>query len=42
VNPARHQSLSLGFLYVVIDGNSLTGSFIDVTGRVEFTRTLTK
>jgi tartrate-resistant acid phosphatase type 5 len=41
-NPAYYQSIKLGFLYVVIDGATFTGSFIDVTGNVEFSRTLTK
>jgi hypothetical protein len=41
-NQAYYQSVKLGFLYVVIDGTTFTGSLIDVTGNVEFSRTLTK
>jgi tartrate-resistant acid phosphatase type 5 len=42
VNPAHYQSVKLGFLYAVISGNTFTGSFIDVDGKVEFTRTVSK
>jgi tartrate-resistant acid phosphatase type 5 len=41
-NPTRFESLSLGFLYVRVEGRTLTAEFIDDTGKVEFTRTLTK
>ena len=41
-NPARFQSKELGFLYVTIVGRTLTAEFIDKTGKVEYTRTLTK
>jgi len=41
-NSKYYQSLKLGFLYIVISGNAFTGSFIDVNGVVEFSRTLTK
>jgi hypothetical protein len=41
-NPTYFQSDTIGFFYVVIDGNKLTGSFVDGSGKVEFTRTLTK
>ncbi len=41
-NPARYQSSKLGFLYVTISGRTFQGTFIDVTGNVEFSRTITK
>lgn len=41
-NKTRFQSKELGFLYVTITGRTLTAEFIDKTGKVEFTRTLTK
>lgn len=41
-NTTRFESLALGFLYVVVDGTSLTGEFIDTSGTVLFTRTLTR
>jgi hypothetical protein len=41
-NPAHFESDAEGFLYVVIQGNTLTGEFIDTAGNVNFTRTLTK
>lgn len=41
-NPARFQASTLGFLYVDVQGRTLTAQFIDVNGQVEFTRTLTK
>ncbi len=41
-NRARFQSLGLGFLYVVADEKTLTGTFYDDTGAADFTRTLTK
>jgi hypothetical protein len=34
--------VKLGFLYAVISGNRFTGSFVDVDGTVEFTRTVDK
>jgi hypothetical protein len=36
------QSQTLGFLWVEIDGNTLTAEFIDTSGATLFTRTLTK
>jgi len=43
-NPVLYQDgTSAGFLYVVADGTSLTGRFIDAeTGAVVFERTLTR
>lgn len=41
-NARRFQSDKLGFLYVSIVDRTLTAEFIDATGKVEFTRTLTK
>lgn len=41
-NAARFQAATLGFLYVRIEGRTLTAEFIDEGGRVEFSRTLTK
>jgi hypothetical protein len=41
-NPTRFQSTALGFVYVVIAGNTLTAEFIDTTGAVLFSRTITK
>jgi tartrate-resistant acid phosphatase type 5 len=41
-NPAHYQSVELGFLYVVIRGNTFESSFIDLNGNVAFARTLTK
>jgi hypothetical protein len=41
-SPAHYQTVELGFLYVVIRGNTFEGSFIDVNGDVAFARTLTK
>ncbi len=41
-NPNLFQTIALGFLYVVIDGNKLTAQFIDEDGVVEFTHTKTK
>jgi len=41
-NATRFESIALGFLYVVIDGNSLTGEFIDSSGTSLFSRTITK
>jgi tartrate-resistant acid phosphatase type 5 len=41
-NPVHFQNLELGFVYIVISGKTLTAEFIDVTGKSEFTRTLTK
>jgi hypothetical protein len=40
--PAYFESETLGFLFVEIDGNTLTADFIDTTGASLFTRTLTK
>ena len=36
------QSLALGFLYVVIQGNTFTGEFYDTSGNMLFSRTLMK
>jgi hypothetical protein len=41
-NATRFQSDKLGFLYVTIMDRTLTAEFVDVTGKTEFTRTLTK
>jgi hypothetical protein len=41
-NPTYFQSLELGFIYVVIAGNTLTAEFIDTTGAVLFSRSITK
>lgn len=41
-NPAYFSSDELGFFYVVVDGDTLTGQFIDATGHLDFERTLTK
>lgn len=41
-NPSRFQKDTIGFLYVVVQGKTLTAEFIDGAGTVEFTRTLTK
>jgi hypothetical protein len=41
-NPFHFQNLELGFVYVLIDGRRLTAEFIDATGKLEFTRTITK
>lgn len=41
-NPAYYQEANLGFIYVVISGNTFTGEFIDDKGNVKYTRTITK
>jgi hypothetical protein len=41
-NPARFQSASLGFLYVVVMESTLAGEFVDASGKIDFVRTLTK
>ena len=41
-NPVHFQSSQLGFVYVVIDGNTLTAEFIDTAGTVLFTRSIVK
>lgn len=41
-NPSRWQANTLGFLYVAIEGRKLTAEFIDVNGKVEYTRILMK
>ena len=41
-NPTHFESLSLGFLYVRIEGNTLAGEFYDTSGGLLFSRTLTK
>jgi tartrate-resistant acid phosphatase type 5 len=41
-NPHRFQSLGVGFLYVRIEGNTLTAEFVNGTGTVDFSRVLTK
>jgi len=42
VQPAWFEGEQLGFLYVEIDGNTLTAEFIDTAGNTLFARTLTK
>ena len=42
VNPVLFQSDELGFLYVRIEGNTLTGEFVDANGNTEFTQVITK
>ena len=39
-NPVLFQKATLGFLYIRIEGNKLTGQFVDVTGNVEFSHVL--
>lgn len=41
-NPTLFQSSKLGFLYIRIDGNTLTGEFVDTNGNTEFTHTISK
>ena len=41
-NPVLFQSDELGFLYVRIEGNTLTGEFIDDKGNIEFTHVIKK
>lgn len=41
-NKVYWQESSLGFLYVVLEGNKLTGEMIDTKGKVQFTRTYVK
>lgn len=41
-NPTRFQSTELGFVYVVIAGNTLTAEFVDTTGATLFSRSITK
>ncbi len=41
-NPYHFQTLTLGFIWVKIDGKTLTAEFVDETGKVEYTRTFTK
>jgi hypothetical protein len=41
-NPTHFQSDQIGFLYVVIDGNSFTGEFYTADGTLEFQKTITK
>ncbi len=41
-DPSYFQSDALGFFYVVVDGNTLTGQFIDAQGNLSFERTLHK
>jgi tartrate-resistant acid phosphatase type 5 len=41
-NATYYQSLNLGFLYVVISGNTFEGTFFDVDGNAEFSRKITK
>lgn len=41
-NPVLYQSLELAFLYIVIDGKTLTAQFVDENGNVEFTHTMQK
>jgi tartrate-resistant acid phosphatase type 5 len=41
-DPTRFQSAEVGFLHVAIEGDTLTASFVDGTGQVDFSRTLVK
>jgi hypothetical protein len=41
-NPYHWQAQSLGYVYVVIQGNTFTGTFYDGAGVAQYTRTLTK
>lgn len=41
-NPSLHQSTSLGFLYIVINGLNLKAQFISASGNVDFEHTLSK
>jgi tartrate-resistant acid phosphatase type 5 len=41
-NPVRFQAATLGLMWIEIKGKTLTAEFIDVDGKVEFTRTLNK
>lgn len=41
-NPVHFQSLSLGFVYIVIQDSTLTAELIDRDGTVLFTRSITK
>ncbi|MBK9261664.1 MAG: metallophosphoesterase [Polyangiaceae bacterium] len=41
-NPVHFESLDIGFFYVVIEDNVLTGQFYNAAGEVLFTRTITK
>ncbi len=41
-NPVRFQRDTLGFLYVTVDAHTLSADFIDTSGDIEFTRTLTR
>ena len=38
----RYQSDELGFVYVVIQGNTMTASFYDATGARQYTHTVIK
>ena len=40
--PAHYQSKNLGFVYVIIRGNTLTASFYDADGVQQYTRTVVK
>lgn len=41
-NASLYQSIALGFLYIVIDGKTLTAELVDETGKTEFTHTIKK
>ena len=41
-NPVHFQSLSLGFVYIVIQDSTMTAEFIDQNGQLLFTRSITK
>lgn len=41
-NATRFQASQLGFLYVVVDGDTLTAEFVDVDGATLFSRSITK
>lgn len=41
-HPFWFQESTIGFVYVVVEGNKLTAEFVDETGATEYTRTITK
>jgi hypothetical protein len=41
-NADRWRAETIGFAYVIIRGNTFTGTYYDADGNVLFTRTLTK
>lgn len=40
--PVHYQSATVGFVYFTIQGNKLTGEFVNAQGTSEYTRTITK